>query len=516
MNELIVSSGEDGLRIGILEDKRIVELHHEKTNKLFSVGDIYLGKVRKIVPGLNAAFVDIGHPKDAFLHYLDLGPQVRSLNKYVKSVQASGKNIRNLGNVRRQPDINKHGKITQVLKNNQPILVQVVKEAISTKGPRLSCEISIPGQFLILVPFSDDVSVSRKLKASEEKRRLRTIADKLKPKNFGIIVRTAAENKGEEALERDLNELVGKWNEMCRSIVQARPPKRVLREEDRTTSILRDMLSIGFDSIVTDHKESYDEIHETLKKRMPEKIRMLKFFKGGKAPLFETMGLEKQIKSSFGKTVTMQSGAYLVIEHTEALHVIDVNSGSKHLSGETLEENALKINSLSATEIARQLRLRDMGGIIVVDFIDLKKSENKKVLYHHLKEAMKKDRAKHSILPMSRFGLVQITRQRVRPELNIVTSETCPSCGGTGKIQPAILLVDEIENNVDFLMRQNREKRMSIYVHPFVEAYLKKGFMNFPRRWYLKFWGKIKVIGDTSLPFTVVKYYNGKGEEIKL
>jgi len=502
------------LRIGVLEDRRIVELHHEKTNKLFSVGDIFLGKVKKIVPGLNAAFVEVGHPKDAFLHYLDLGPKVRSLQKYVKSVQSNPKAIRPLSQVKLLPEIRKDGKMGQVLKGGQPILVQVEKEAISTKGPRLTCEISLPGQFLILVPFSNEVSISRKIRTSEEKKRLRKIVDSIRPENFGIIVRTAAEGREQRVLEQDLNDLVAKWDKMCKAIGNARPPKRVLREEDRATSMLRDMLSFGFDSIVTDHKETFDEIQDYLKRRMPEQAKILKFYRG-KVSLFDQRGIEKQIKASFGKTVTMRNGAYLVIEHTEALHVIDVNSGSKNLRGNTLEDNALKINMVAAEEIARQLRLRDMGGIIVVDFIDLKKNENKKKLYQHFKAAMKRDPAKHSILSMSRFGLVQITRQRVRPQLSISTSETCPSCNGTGKVQPTILIVDEIQNNVDFLMKQNKE-RIQIYVHPFVEAYLKKGFYNTVRKWHVKYGRPVKVLPDNSLPFTKVKYFNSKGVEINI
>lgn len=514
MNELIVSAGEEGLRIGILEDKRIVELHHEKSNKLFSVGDILLGKVKKIVPGLNAAFVEIGHPKDGFLHYLDLGPRVLSLQKYVATVQASnGKNVPTVEQTTMLPEIKKDGKMAQVFKAGQSILVQVVKEAINTKGPRLTCEVSIPGQFLILVPFSNEVSVSRKIRTNEEKRRLKSVVESLKPENYGVIIRTAAEGKEDSALAQDLKELLDKWSRMALSIANSRPPKRVLREEDRTTSILRDMLSIGFDAITTDDQDTHDEILEYLKKRMPENVKMLKLHKG-KPSLFESRGIDKQIKAAFGKTVTMRNGAYLVIEHTEALHVIDVNSGSKNLRGDTLEDNALKINLVAAEEIARQLRLRDMGGIIVIDFIDLKKAEHKKKLFAELREAMKTDPAKHSILPMSRFGLIQITRQRVRPQLDIATQETCPSCNGTGKIQPSILIVDEIKNNVDFLMRQNKEK-LTLVVHPFVEAMLTKGFYSQARKWLFQYWKPVKVVADNALGFTEVKYYNTKGDEIQ-
>ena len=513
MNELIVSASEEGLRIGILENKRIVELHHETTNKLFSVGDILLGKVTKIVPGLNAAFVEIGHPKDAFLHYLDLGPQVLSLQKYVKSVQSSANNIRYLGKVSMLPDINKDGKIAQVLKSGQPILVQVEKEAISTKGPRLTCEISLPGQYLILVPFSNDVSVSRKIGTSDEKRRLKVITESIKPKGFGLIIRTAAEGRESKAIEKDLKALLKKWDNMISSIAEARPPKRVLAEEDRAASIMRDMLSSGFDSIVTDEKSAFDEISEYLNRTSPEQLKNLKLH-SGKVSLFESRGIEKQIKAAFGKTVTMRNGSYLVIEHTEAMHVIDVNSGSKNLRGDTLEDNALKTNMVAAEEIARQLRLRDMGGIIVIDFIDLRKTENKKKLYQHLKHSMSTDPAKHSILQMSRFGIIQITRQRVRPVLDIVTTEMCPSCNGTGKIQSAILLVDEIKNNVDFLMRQNKEK-LTVMVHPLVEAYFKRGIWNQVRQWFFQYWKTVKVEADTSLGFMEVKYYDQKGVEIK-
>jgi ribonuclease G len=514
VNELLVSADEEGLRIGILEDKRIIELHHEKVNKAFTVGDILLARVKKLVPGLNAAFVEVGHPKDAFLHYLDLGPQVKSLLNYVKTIHTSADRIRPLGEVEVQPDIDKNGKMASVLKPNQPILVQVVKEAISTKGPRLTSEISIPGQYMIIKPFSNEVSISRKIRSVEEKKRLRVIVESLQPKNFGIIVRTASEGRDHEALEADLNDLLQKWDAMCRAITNAKPPRKVLSEQDRTTSILRDMLSSGFDSIVTDDKESYDEIHEYLKRKMPDDVRKLKLHKGPKE-LFESRGVDRQIEAAFGKTVTMQNGAYLVIEHTEALHVIDVNSGSKNLSGDTLEDNALKTNITGAKEIARQLRLRDMGGIIVVDFIDLKRAENKKILTQALRDAMKTDRAKHSILPMSKFGLVQITRQRVRPELNLTKSEECPSCRGTGKVQSTMLVIDEIENNVDFLMRQNKEKKLTLKVNPFVEAYLKKGIMNKPRTWMLRYKRSVKIVSDKDIPFTSVVYLNSKDEEVK-
>ncbi|MDX1907823.1 MAG: Rne/Rng family ribonuclease [Bacteroidia bacterium] len=517
MNELVVSKSEDGLRIGILQDKKIVELHHEKVLEEFAVGDIVLGRVRKIVGGLNAAFVDVGHPRDAFLHYLDLGPQVRSLLKYLKAARSAqeGVELDYLNDIEPLPDINKNGKMEEVLKANQEVLVQVVKEPISTKGPRLSSEVSIPGQYVVLVPFSPVVSVSKKIKSAEERRRLKTLAESLCPKNFGMIVRTAATGKDAASLNRDIQDIIQKWRDMTVNIATAKPPGKVLSENTRTTSILRDMLSLGFDSIYTDDASAYKDIEEYLRSHQPEMLKGLKLHKQ-KTPLFHAMGIEKQIKASFGKVATMPNGAYLVIEHTEAMHVVDVNSGSKNLNNQTLEETALKTNMEAATEIARQLRLRDMGGIIVVDFIDMKKQENRKVLYDHLKKVMKTDRAKHAILPMSKFGLVQITRQRVRPQIDIQTAEVCPSCNGTGKIQASILISDEITNNLDFLIRQNQERKVTLAVNPYVAAYLRKGFLKSQQfTWFHTYWVWVKIEEDSSLPFTAVKYFNGRGEEIK-
>ncbi|MDX2249769.1 MAG: Rne/Rng family ribonuclease [Bacteroidia bacterium] len=517
MNELVVSKSDEGLRIGILQDQKIVELHHEKLSEEFAVGDLFLGKVRKIVPGLNAAFVDVGHPRDAFLHYFDLGPQVRSLLKYMKATRTEKKGRGDiLETLNPLPDINKHGKMEEVLKPNQDILVQVVKEPISTKGPRLSSEISLPGQYIVLVPFSNVVSVSKKIRSADERRRLKILAESLCPKNFGMIVRTAASGKDAATLSKDISDIVEKWHAMTLALPSSRAPVKVLSEHNRATSILRDMLSQGFDAIYTDDPRAFKDIEDYLKERQPDYLKGLKLYKG-KIPLFQYMGLEKQIKASFGKVASMANGAYLVIEHTEAMHVIDVNSGSKNLNNQTLEETALKVNMEAATEIARQLRLRDMGGIIVVDFIDLKKSENRRILNDHLKKEMKTDRAKHSILPMSKFGLIQITRQRVRPQIDIQTSEVCPSCNGSGKIQPSILIADEIANNIDFLVRQNKEKKLTLTVNPFVAAYLKKGFLkSYQVKWFQNYWVWVKIQGDVSMPFTSAKYFNALGEEIKL
>ncbi len=512
-NELIVSSTDEGMRIAILDNKRLVELHHEKRTNLFTVGDVLLGRVTRLLPSLNAAFVDVGYTRDAFLHYLDLGPQVRSQLKYLKAAQ-SGPAIP-VGEIKAVPDIDKHGKITDVLKAGQTVLVQVMKEAIGTKGPRLSSAISLAGQYLILMPFSSDVSVSRKFRSHEEKRRIKQLLDGLCPPNVGIIVRTAAEGVELDKLKMDFNNLMQRWERLSAEIPDAQPPRKVLSEIDRTASILRDMLSIGFDAIYTDDNGVYQEVMDYLERNLPEKKNILQL-KKTKQPLFEHFGIEKQIKGSFGKNVNMNNGAYLVIEHTEALHVIDVNSGSQRYPDLSSEDAALRINNEAAAEVARQLRLRDMGGIIVVDFIDQRKMENRRNVQDMLAREMGRDRARHTILPMSRFGLMQITRQRVRPEVNISTDETCPSCGGTGKIGPSIMIADEVQNNIDFLIQKGSQRKLKVICHPFLAAYFRQGWPSTRMRWYFKYKKWIGIEAQSSMPLTTVKYLDENDDEIKL
>jgi len=515
-NELIISATQNGCRIALLKDKNLAEFHHEEEGSKFVVGDIYLGTVKKVVQGLNAAFIDIGYEKDAFLHYLDLGAQYGSLQKFTKLVRAKKITGGRLDKLQLEKDIDKHGKISQQLAKGQVIPVQVVKEPISTKGPRLSCELSIPGRYLVLVPFSNTVSVSKKITSSEERKRLLRLIQSIKPENFGVIIRTVAESKEVAELDKDLRNLTKTWDDGIKRLVNANPRDKVIGEISKTSSILRDVLNESFDNIHVDDKKIYDETLAYIKKIAPDKEKIVKLYTG-KAKIFEHYNVEKQIKSAFGQTVSLRGGGYLIIEHTEALHVVDVNSGNKSNREENQETTALSVNLEAAKEVARQLRLRDMGGIIVVDFIDMRSAENKRIIHKTMKDEMAaSDRAKHTVLPLSKFGLMQITRERVRPQMNIATVEVCPTCNGAGTITASILVSDIIEKNIEHLLVKQNEKHLVLALHPYLFAYFTAGIISRRTRWFFKYKRWVELVQDTSLGVTECKYLNKDGEEIEL
>lgn len=512
---LIIDSRATGTEIALLEDNQLVELHKQPSNLDFAVGDIYLGRVKKVMPGLNAAFVDIGCDKDAFLHYLDLGPQANSLNKFTRLAINNRTPSLSVSKMELEPDIAKNGKLDVLLTSQQTIMVQIAKEPISTKGARLTSEISVAGRYLVLVPFYDKVNISQKIKSKEERKRLKRIIDEIKPENFGIIIRTIAEHKMSEELKADLKLLLQKWNTIVGKLKDATPVKKLYSELDRSSAIVRDLLNDSFNEIVTNSQELTDELREYMKTIAPEQIDLVKTYKG-KQPIFEFYNLDRQIKTAFARIVTIKNGVYIIIEQTEAMHVIDVNSGNRYKNAEDQETNILEINMESATEIARQLRLRDIGGIIVVDFIDMRKNANNKQLFEHLREAMSKDPARHTILPVSKFGLIQITRQRVRPATTVQNIEKCPICHGTGEIVPSILITDEIENNIRYLIHEQNESNLTLSVHPIIYAYLTKGIVSQFFRWKMKYKWNIRLKQNDLYNLTEYHFFNKHDEEIKI
>lgn len=514
--DLIIDVGDSDVSLALLEDKQLIELNKEKRNIKFSVGDIYLGKVKKIMPGLNAAFVNVGYERDAFLHYLDLGAQFRTQHKYyLTAIQKQGK-VLPLHKNKPEQDIDKDGKITDVLTTGQTVIVQITKEPISTKGPRLSSEISIAGRNLVLMPYCDKVSVSSKIESSEEKIRLKALVQSIKPRNYGVIIRTVAEGKKVAVLDAELRELIRKWESAFTTIKkETKTPRLFIGEMNRTSTILRDMLNVTFNSIHINDPVLADDIRLYISGIAPEKEKIVKVYKSS-LPIFDHFGINKQIKALFGKTISFKHGAYLIIEHTEALHVIDVNSGNRSRSGNDQESNALEVNMEAASEIARQLRLRDMGGIIVVDFIDMQSAENKQLLFDKMKDVMATDRTKHNILPLTKFGLMQITRQRVRSEMTILTNEKCPSCQGTGEIKPTILFADELERGLVFIVDKIKTRNIILNVHPFVASYLTKGIFSISRKWNFKYRIKLKVQSVISYHMLEYHFYDHYDNEIDL
>lgn len=494
--ELFINVTSDEMVIALTEDKRLVELRKEKRNVQFEVGDVYIGKVRKVMQGLNAAFVSVGYEKDAFLHYLDLGPQFKTQQKFLQQVieRSSSSDI---PRVKREEDLDKKGSIVDVLKAGEEVLVQVAKEPISTKGPRLTSEISLAGRNLVFMPFAEKISVSKKIRSGEERNRLKKIIQKVKPREVGVIIRTVAEGQDEQELTEEFMSLSRRWDECIKHVRESRPPSMVLGEMERAEAMIRDLFSPDFNNIYVDDKSVYDEIREYVGKIAPDKVGIVKLY-NGKLPIFDNFNIEKQIKQSCGKAVSFKSGAYLIIETTEALNVIDVNSGNRSKTASNQENNALETNLAAADEIARQLRLRDMGGIVVVDFIDMQSAENRNKLFERMKEAMANDKTKHNILPLSKFGLMQITRQRVRPVMTIDTTETCPSCMGSGKIQTSVQVPDLIEAAIA-AEASKCNKKITLRCHPFIYAYLKKGFPSRILRWKFRFGFRLTVQPSASL-----------------
>jgi len=513
--ELIIRGSDSEVEIALLEDKKLVELHTQAKNEAFVVGDIFLGEIGMLRNDLNAAFVNVGVRKDAFLHYTDLGPQVKSLQKFTKVVQKKQYNSANLDNFELEPDNRKDGIINKVFHRKQPILVQILKEPISTKGPRLTCEITLPGRFLVLTPFANIIAISKKISNPEERKRLKVLAESIKPKNFGLILRTAAEGQKVAELYEEISGLMAKWTGIYNELQANLKPRRLLSEIDKTSTIFRDLLNDDFNKVVINDNLIYENVKDYVKGIAPEKVKIVKKYRGQK-PIFESFGVNRQIKSSFGKTSTMKSGAYLVIESTEAMHVIDVNSGPKS-SKQNQESAALNVNLEAAEDIARQLRLRDIGGLIIIDFIDMRNNEHKSRLFASMKEYMKPDRAQHTILPLSKFGLMQITRQRLKPALKIETEESCPVCNGTNIVENSMLFLDELERAIALILQNRPTAKINLTVHPYIYSHLKRGFLNSKQwQWYRQYKKWIKIKQNPEFHLKQFKFFDGFKDEIRL
>ena len=515
-SEVIIDVQPKDISIALLEDKQLVEYQQEQRTASFSVGNIYVAKVKKIMPGLNACFVDVGAERVAFLHYLDLGTQFNSFEKYLKQVTSDRKRLYPIQKASIQPELKKDGSIANTLKVGQEILVQIVKEPINTKGPRLTCELSFAGRYLVLIPFEDGVSVSTKIKRGEERSRLKQLIQSIKPKNFGVIVRTVAEGKRAAELDAELKILLKRWEDVISKVQKTTErPQLCFEEESRAVALLRDLFNPTYDGIHVNDSGIYNEIKNYLGIIAPEKKEIVKLY-NGTLPIFDNYDVTKQLKSGFGKTVNYKHGAYLIIEHTEAMHVVDVNSGTRIKKENSQETNALETNLGAADELARQLRLRDMGGIIIVDFIDMKLPEDRQLLYERMCKNMQKDRAKHNILPLSKFGLMQITRQRVRPAMNVNVEETCPTCFGKGTIKSSILFTDTLESKIETLVNKIGVRKFYLHVHPYVAAFINQGVFSLKLKWQFKYGMGVRIIPSQKMAFLQYEFYDANGQFIDM
>ncbi len=512
-SELIVDVQPKEIALALLEDGRLMEVNREKRELTYVVGNIYLGRIKKVMPALNAVFVDVGYEKDAFLHYLDLGEGFRRINSYTQALISHSKTPA-MGKLYALPELPKEGSITDHLKVGDHILVQIAKEPINTKGPRTTAEISLAGRNIVLIPFGDKVMVSNKIKSESERSRLRQLVQSIKPSGYGVIVRTVAEGKRVAELDGELQLLVQRWEDTINRLQQLDTPKVTLITEElgRTIGLLRDIFNPSFESIHINDKEICKDVSAYVELIAPESKKIVHYYKD-EQPIFDHFQVSKQMKTGLGRTVGFKNGGYLIVEKTEALWSIDVNSGSKNKESNDQEENAFNVNMLAAEEIAHQVRLRDIGGIIIIDFIDMESPEHQQALYEKMRDLLALDRAKHNVLKLSKFGLMQITRQRVRPAVEISMQEVCPTCMGKGKIQSSVLFTEQLEEEI-VAYTQQFGKRLRLYVHPYVFAYITKGWFSLKGKWQRKY--GVKVLQNEQLGFLQYWFTDRRGQQLLL
>ncbi len=533
--EIIINSTANEHRIAILEEGKLAELFVEVPGKERMVGDIYFGKVAKVMPGIRAAFIEVGLQQDAFLHFSDIGDSLQEYNALfdedddeednggTQTRGAPPQTVPGNGNggdpsrgavavqppssqrpqkreERRRPEIN--------LQRGQEILVQVTKEPIGKKGVRVTSEISLPGRFLVLLPFDGKVGVSKKMTNFRERRRLRKFVHSLLPEGFGAIIRTVAEGKTEDLIKQDLEELIKVWRNIERGVKTEKAPALVYKDMNTTSSVIRDLFSDNVEHVVMDDKKLFKEVKAYVQWMTPDMMDRLELYRG-KEPIFDKYGTEKDIQNLMSRKLWLKSGGYIYIEKTEAMTVIDVNSG-RYAAKKEQEQNSLRTNMEAAREISRQLRLRDIGGIIVIDFIDMDDERNKKKVYDEVKKELRRDRAKLTVLPLTDFGLMQLTRQRIRQNVQLSMSESCPTCGGTGLVQSKTTTINHIERWIRRFKSESREFRLQLRVHPTIAEYLSKGTLSRLTKIMFKLFVRIKLVPDSTIPVDEFRFFSVK------
>lgn len=500
--EIIINATNEETRIAILEDGRLVELFVERPEYERMVGDIYKGRVSRVLPGMQAAFIDIGHEQNAFLHFQDFDASY--LDYFVDYEDEEHVDKDHYQSERRFD-------VYRDLKKNQDILVQIIKEPIGSKGCRVTTGIALPGRFLVLIPGKKHIGVSRKIQNPKERRRLKELAKQIMPPNFGLIIRTVAEGKSDKIIRKDLNNLLETWHKIERKIKRQKAPTLLYKDMGMASSVIRDLFTADVDRVVVDSRKLMRELTSYIKDVAPQLKEKISYYKGS-LPIFDYYNIEKEIEKMENSKVWLRNGAYIVIEPTEALVSIDVNSG-KYIGKKDHETNSLKINMEAAREIARQARLRDLGGIIVIDFIDMLEEDNRRKIYNELKKEFAKDRSITKIQEMSRFGLIEMTRQRVRPPVLFNLKDQCPVCKGTGLVPTVHAVVGNIERWIQRYRATHGDRRFTIHVTPEVYRYMKKGTYNPLLKLMWKYWVKIKLKEDESLPLGTFRVFDKNDEQ---
>lgn len=503
--EIFINSSVGETRIAILEDSRLVELLTERPENERMVGDIYLGKVVNVVKGMRAAFVDIGQEQDAFLHFSDIGETLLDYRAFLEPGEGAENGYARPRNDHHRP----------IPKEGQEILVQIIKEPISTKGCRITTELSIPGRYMVLAPQVDVEGVSKKIMSIKERRRLKKIVQSLRPPGFGVIIRTVAEDKDEETLRSDLENVIKTWRKTQERLQNSKPPTLVYKDLSMASSVIRDLFTLDIDRVVVDSRKLHQQTIQYLQEVTPQLIDRVELYRG-KKPLFDMYGIEQEIDKSLARKIWTKSGGYILFDHAEALTAIDVNSG-KFMGRAHHDENALRINLEAGKEIARQLRLRDIGGIIVIDFIDMTDMRCRKRLQEEFRRELRKDRAQSSISAISEFGLIEMTRERVRPSLLFSYTETCPTCDGTGRMISKATVLTRIER---WLMRYKLiggERSVGLMVHSEMSKFLQNGLRSRIRRLMWRYWLKIQVLPEDTLRMDEFKFISKHdGSEITI
>lgn len=506
--QILISETSKETRIAILEDGELVEFFVEKPEHYRMVGNIYKGKVENVIDAIQAAFVDIGYHYNAFLPFSEMDDPA-SVSAMIESIVRDGEDETTTRTRRKKP----HPNNSIGLKKDQEILVQVIKEPFAQKGPRVTTDLSIPGRFLVLVPNQEYVGISKKISHRDEKKRLRQVVYDLKPKNFGLIIRTVAEGQDEKVIKNDLNNLLQKWNQLEARVKNEPAPVCAYRDMEITSMVIRDLLTPDIDQIIVDSKSLYKKLYAYIKSVSPQFVKKISYH-SSRNPLFYEYKVEKEFEKSLNKKVWLKSGGFIVIEHTEAMTTIDVNSG-KFIGKKDHERNSLKINLEASKEIARQLRLRDIGGLIVIDYIDMEDDENRQKVYHELKRALYQDRAKVALSPISNFGLLEMTRQRTRVNLLYSVSEECPLCHGSGRISSKESVVTKIEGWFRRFKVSSKSKRLAIHLHPVMYEYIQNSTNNVMRKIQWHNFLRIKIVEDASVPVDDFRVYLVKtGEDI--